>query len=274
VSDEYGVPTLAEVVQKHHEWAARADARMPIGFPVFDNRTGGAAPGEVIMFLAYSGVGKTVFACNVAWHCRRYPTVFFSMEMADFNIARRLAAIHLDVPTRRIENEERQGDHSALDQLVRDFPHLTIYDEPGIGLREMSRVIENVPFQPRLVIIDYLELVKAPSMTAVEGIDAVTRKLRGWARTHDCTVLVLHQLNRAGGGGWEPVKRSDARYGGDFAADYTIGAYKPSLSPDAGMQDDLIVLQFLKTRTDGGLDPIGEAHHWNSETLRITPFRR
>ena len=272
---QYATP-LYETVESHRAWAAQQDARIPIGFPFFDQRTGGVALGEMMMFLARSGVGKTAWACNVAANLRRVPQVFFSLEMQGRYIAQRTAAIHCNVPTKHIEWDLRNhGESSALDQLVRDFPYLSVIDKPGMTLRQMGEALDEVSemwrgVKPRIVIIDYLELIKAASMSAVEGVDGVSRKLKDFAREHDCAVVVLHQLNAAGGEGWEPVKRTHARYGGDVAADYTLAAYRPSLKPDA-YNDGGIWLQFLKTRTDGGLHPGGVWHSFDEATLRIRP---
>lgn len=272
---EYVVP-LYETIEQHREWALRADARIPIGFPFFDIRTGGVALGEVCMFLARSGVGKTAWACNVAEMARRVPQVFFSLEMQGRFIASRIAAIHVDVPTRHIESDLKSyGESGALDQLARDYPYLSICDKPGMTLRQMGAALDELEtmwlgVKPRLVIIDYMELIKSASMTAVEGLDAISRKLKDFARERDVAVIVLHQLNLSDSesGGWSPVRLRDARYGGPTAADYVLAGYRPSVKPGA-YQDGLIQLQFLKTRTDGGLHPGGVGHTFNEATLRI-----
>lgn len=277
MSDDDLIVPLHETVQAHHEWASKADARIPLGFPVIDSRSGGPALGEVVMFLAYSGVGKTAWACNVVVNCRHVPTVFFSLEMQGHAVARRIAAIYTNTPTRQIELDDKfYGYSSALDQMLRDFPYLIICDRPGMSLKDMSKAMELTTkmwhgVRPRLVIIDFLELIKAPAMSAVEGIDNVSRRLHDWAREHDVVVVVLHQVNHAGGNGWEPLTRRAARYGGDTTADYTLGAYRPSLQPGAP-QDGLFMLQFLKTRTGGGLHPTGVAHLFDEETLKIRPI--
>lgn len=272
---QYATP-LYETVESHREWARQADARIPIGYPFFDSRTGGVALGEMLMFLARSGVGKTAWACNVAEMARRVPQVFFSLEMQGRYIATRIAAIHCNVPTKHIEWDLRNhGQSNALDQLVRDYPYLSIIDRPSMTLRQMGEALEEVEsmwigVKPRLVIIDYLELIKSASMSAVEGIDGVSRKLKDFAREHDVAVIVLHQVNLQGGEGWEPLTRRAARYGGDVAADYTLAAFRPSMKPDA-VNDGGMWLQFLKTRTDGGLHPGGVWHAFDEQTLRIRP---
>jgi hypothetical protein len=151
---------------------------------------------------------------------------------------------------------------------------------------------EEVWGQPtKLVIIDYLELVKAPLGTegGVATVDSVSRKLKDFARERDCVVVVLHQLSMGaskskktpGAKGNEtdhghlPVGRLDAKFGGDVAADYTLGVYRPSLDPALEYTErqalaDVIKVQFLKSRGGSELDFWGEAYHYDTESLRIT----
>lgn len=51
---------LGAVAADHREWAGTASARLPLGFSAFDSRSGGVAPGELLLFLARPQVGKCV----------------------------------------------------------------------------------------------------------------------------------------------------------------------------------------------------------------------
>lgn len=269
---------LPDIAEAHAQWAQSDDPRIPLGYPIFDKRTKGAAIGELVMFLARSGTGKTAWGCNVVVNNRRVPTVFFSLEMEARYIAQRCAAIYSNQPTEHIEqNLKNYGTDSALELFVQDFPYLAIIDQPGMGLRDMGKAIGEVTeawggHRPRLVIIDYLELVRAPAMSAVEGIDTISRKLKDWTREQQVVTVVLHQLKQAESkkDDWGPVSRRDARYGGDVAADYTLAAYRPGLAPGSDYPTTDFYMQFLKTRTSGGLHPSGLWHYFDEPTLRIT----
>jgi hypothetical protein len=273
---------LASTVEEQRQWAAGAAPRIPTGYPIMDDLTnGGAAPGEVVMVLARSGVGKTIIGCNIAVNNRGVPTVFFSLEMAGRFLVNRLAAIWSDTPTALIEQQLRDGQPcAALDALVSGFPELTVIDEPGMGLSQMSEALDEVEAEwghrPRLVIIDYLELIKAPGATdGVTQVDKVSRKLKDFARSEEVVVVVLHQVNKGGGEGDQPLTRHDARYGGDVAADYTLAAYRPCLEPGLTMQqyqslEPDFYMQFLKTRGGPRIHPQGVRYHLNVDSLKIS----
>lgn len=270
---------LYEVVHDHIAWAQSDNPRVRLGYPMFDSRTNGVAVGEMLMFLARSGTGKTAWACNVAVANRFTPQVFFSLEMDAGKVAQRMAAIYTDVPTASIEQDITvHGDSGALEAFTRDFQKLAIIDRPGLSLKQMGDALGEITeawggLRPRLVIVDYLELIKAGiAADAGEGVDKVSRKAKDLAREWQVALVLLHQLKKGDGrNDWGPITRSDARYGGDTAADYTLGAYRPGMDPNSGEPMSAFYLQFLKTRASGGLHPHGAYHHWNEDTLKITP---
>jgi replicative DNA helicase len=279
-----GLPSLRDELS---QWALSDIPRVPTGYEIFDSRTGGGiAPGEVMIFLSRTGVGKTWFAINVLANNPAVPAMFFSLEMHGRYILQRLAAVHQNMATDKIEATlMRKGSANAVDQTVRDFPLLLVEDEPGIGLGDMLEVVElygEIHEQPvKLVVIDYIELIKSFGQSQQENVDRITWKLKDFARQADVAVIALHQVKRGESKqgvqnqGHVPLQMTDARFGGEMAADYMMGMYKPSLNPKltpaaATEIDSDVRLQFLKTRTSGGIDWIGKQHHWDAETGRIT----
>lgn len=288
---------LEESAAELTEWASGDSPRIRLGFPVIDDKTqGGPAPGELVMVLARSGVGKTSIGCNIARNVRGTPTVFFSLEMASRMLLLRMASINTNTPTYVVEQQLRyQGRSRPVDSTVEQFPLLSICDDPAMSIKGMGNYLDAAEEEwgepAKLVIIDYLELIKAPLGTGegVATVDTVSRKLKDFARERDCVVVVLHQLSMGaskskktpGGKGNEvdhghlPVGRLDAKFGGDVAADYTLGIYRPALDPalehnDRVALEDVIKVQFLKSRGGSELDFWGEAYHYDTESLRIS----
>ena len=275
--------SVSEAVQSLKDWAAQGpEARVPTGYQNFDRMAnGGVALGELAMFVARSGVGKTLFACNVAINNRDVPTIIFSLEMQARYIAMRLAAIYGRMPSRAIEAQLRsQAPSPALDTLVRDYPLIEIVDTPGISLRGMAERLDDYEarfeMRPKLVIIDYLELVRVVALERNAGIDQLSKALKNFARDTDTATWVLHQLNREGVDPWKPVDRKAIRWDADVAADYTLAAYRPGLNPNlppGPMRESEMqrfMLQVLKTRTSAELNWLGTDLHIDPESMRIT----
>lgn len=281
------------------EWASSTDRRVPTGYHFFDSRTsGGIAPGELCTMICHSGVGKTWFMVNVARNNPRVPTVMFSLEMHARYILQRLAALHGDVPTSHIEQTLGHGRTSdAVQRTIQHYPKLMIEDSPDIGFGDMIEVLreyeEETGEKPKLVMIDYLELIASFADSSGERVDGVARQAKQFAREMDVALIVLHQTRKgevrvpipgtkytkmAPNVGQFPLTTHDARYGGSTQSDYVVGMYRPSLNPelapgDAAYIEHDIRFQLLKTRTDGGVVSNGIQHHWDTRTGRISELR-
>lgn len=275
---------LEETVAEQIKWATTAHPRISIGYDFFDRRTGGgAAEGEVIQFLARTQVGKTAVACNIVRFNREVPTVFFSLEMHGRYIAQRLAAIHGNVGTRQIEEDlATTGQSSHLNQLIVDFPQLSIVDKPGLSVKAMSVALAEATeawgVRPRLVVIDFMELIGGvPGMDSISKVEKLAPLIKDFSRSEDVCTFILHQVGRgAGGNGDQPLSLLSGRYGGEQSADYVLAGYRPCLAPGIDQQtyealEDQIYFQFLKTRSGGGTHPGGMRHRIDPVTMRITP---
>jgi replicative DNA helicase len=272
---------LTEVADEYSEWATSDQPRIPLGYPMVDGRTnGGVALGEVVFFVARPSVGKTAWALNVIAHNPKVPTLMFSIEMHARYIAARLAAISTRTPTRMIEDDMKvKGAAVAMSEVQRQFPNFYVCDWPSISVEKMSENLEKLEdtgVKPRIVVVDYLELIQGYRDSAVEAVDKVAVQLKGFAREHDVALIVLHQVSREqGGNGERPLGLRSGRYGGEQAADYFLAAYRPCLDPNLPADEyrllqDQWYLQFLKNRAGGDIHPAGVMHYMDPTTMNIT----
>lgn len=231
---------------------------------------------------------NTTFALNVlnnVSYFQKQPAVFFSLEMQGRAVVNRLAAIHYDVSTARIERDlktEKRSEH--LDYLDRDFPHLAIVDKSSMTFRQMGKALEEaaeVWRRPvRFAAVDYAELIGG--VRALDGagqVDQVMKAAKNFARDHDVVLMVLHQVSRgAGEQGHRPLSATSGRFGGEQAADYILAAFRPHMNPEIQSQGQGAVdaakkefwLQFLKTRSGHQLHESGVPHNYNPASMRIT----
>lgn len=285
--------SLNEVRDDLVRWATSDIARVPTGFQWIDDPTGGGpAPGEMVLFIARTGVGKTWWALNVLAANPDTPAIFFSLEMHSRYLLKRLAGVYTNTPTKHIEGALReQGYSQALEKTVEDFPHLQFADIPGIGIPDMIAACETYKEErgvaPKLIVVDYMELVQVFGMSDTENVKKLATSLKDFAREVDAVVIVLHQVSRGdrvkrkGGDasysneGHRPLTASDAMYGGEQAADFMFGMFKPSKDPEMPRWERIqrrrdLRLQFLKTRGDEEIDPLFQFQHdWDQPTGRI-----
>ncbi|HEX7099322.1 MAG TPA: DnaB-like helicase C-terminal domain-containing protein [Acidimicrobiia bacterium] len=287
------IQTLDSVQEDLVRWATTGIPRVPTGYRVVDEPAGGGpAPGELLMFIARPGVGKTFWALNVVAKNPHIPTVMVSLEMHSRYILKRLAAIYTGTPTANIEWKLTTEGHSpAVQQTVEAFPRLVMWDEPGVGVDDLHRILDEYrelkQEDPKLVVIDFLELIRSFGATETESVKRIAMELKDFAREQDAVVMVLHQVSRGVAvkergakqafvdEGHRPLTKGNAAHGGEYSADYMVGAYRPALDPALadfqreGMKRDFR-LQLLKSRGDGEYSTKGVQHDWDPATGRIT----
>ena len=266
------VRSSAEYVADLREWAARPDNRIRLG--LFDDDFRGVAPGETLLLIGGSYVGKTNLLMNIIVNRLDTPQLFVSLEMPARQVVQRLVAILYDTPYRRIEDGIRTQEPEVLELLedaVDDLRNVYIIDTP-CSLEEIESEIAALDMDIELVSIDYLELLGGRRDDPLNHVVLTATELKDLAKRHDLGVICLHQPRR--GEGWKPLTMFAGRYGGETQVDYVLGVYRPSLDPEMSEGERYVtrghlVVQMLKNR-DGVLC---DDHHFemDTQTVAVTP---
>ena len=237
-----------------------------IGYPKLNRAlNGGVRPGEVLQYIARSGVGKTTWLVNVIVRVLRYqriPIIFFSLEQQKEPIFEIMMQILM---TAKAENVKRlfKGElldsvHKQLDEIKKNF---IIVDEGGLTLKDIEEYVKladmHIFEQPsRAVFIDYMGYIKGnKGSTGYERTTEIAKELKEFAKRTNKAVFSLHQTSRDGKGGWTPVDMTMARDSGavEESADYMLGGWRPGLNPDLteeekeAMSEDYL-MSILKNR--------------------------
>ncbi len=177
---------------------------VPTGFIELDDILSGLQPGELIVIGARPSMGKTAFGLNLVLHAavkKHIPTMFYSLEMSAKSITQRLLCMQARVDAHKarrgmlatfeIDQMRAALDDMACPLVINDQSSPTVYQVRN-GIRRNSR--EN---PVRLVVIDYLQLMKAPRAENRQvAVAEVSRELKALARELSLPVVVLAQLNR------------------------------------------------------------------------------
>lgn len=210
------LPTVVDLLEKPDE----ASNTIPLPYADLDALTVGGEPGEVIIVAARPGMGKTTFAQDAARHAairHNIPTVFFSLEMSKEELAMRVLCAESRVPIHTMKSRLLQESDWArirdAHQRIADAP-LLIDENPytttahiRARLRGMARPGANGPGPARLVLVDYLQLMKHPgrSDNRQQEVSDISREIKLIAKEFGVTVILLAQLNRG------PEQRQDKR---------------------------------------------------------------
>jgi replicative DNA helicase len=191
---------------------------------------------------------------NVAIH-NKVPVAVFSMEMPGDALAMRMMSSlgRIDqhrVRTGKLEDDEWPRLTSAV-SILADAP-LFIDDSAALTpteVRAKARRLKREHGDLGLIVIDYLQLMQAPSASENRAteISLISRSLKALAKELNVPVIALSQLNRQVEG--RPNKRpvmSDLRESGSIEqdADIVVFIYRDEVynedTPDKGIAEIII----------------------------------
>lgn len=237
--------TLADAMFRH---LARPTAGLQLGIRSLDSAlTPGLLPGQLMVILAKTGVGKTLLLCNLAYNMRKRRVMFITLEMTAEEIWVRLARI------------ARFYDPWLSDDSVAMFyGNLRICDHNRLSEADFEQLVdeytEDVGDKPEIVFIDYLGYYargRSGGSTYEKTSDAVMQ-LKGEAKKFSLSIIAPAQVNRLAKSG-KPIDESDARDSGviEESADMLLGAWRSDDALDTGdnvTPSGKIHLKILKSR--------------------------
>lgn len=203
-------PMLQSALSRIDDRAAAGGRMLGLasGYAELDHHLAGFRPGQMVVVGARPSVGKTALALNIASNVAitGAPTLFFSLEMPQCEIADRLLAMGSGVSMHKI-NSGAGLDSDEIQKLT------VAASEGGIGgcdlfvddnsahsgdsmLQVSRRSVRK--FGIKLILVDYLQLMRPenPRLNRNEQVGALARKVKHIARELMVPVICLAQLNR------------------------------------------------------------------------------
>lgn len=188
-----------------------APTRIFTGIGTLDRMLGGLFPGELWIFAAATGVGKTVLAQQTRRRsCRDgHHVLYASAEMKATHLQRRELATQANLPQGKMRRPDAITDEE-FDRLV----------EAAAGQCDVCRILDGELELSRirraarrmkgrtalsLVVIDYDELVTVEGDTENDQQRNLARAAKSLGRELDCAVILVSQLRKPLAG--EDVKR-------------------------------------------------------------------
>lgn len=179
------------------------------GFRQFDRMTCGLHRGEMTVIAARPSMGKTALALNIAAHVARSmreTVAIFSLEMTRKSVLTRILNAEARVNGHRLRSgmavrEDYARLSATLGQLM-EWP-IFVDDRPAIRPETIvarARALKARMGTMALVVVDYLQLIDAGAGrndNRVQEVSRISRAMLGMAKSLDCPVLALSQLNRA-----------------------------------------------------------------------------
>jgi replicative DNA helicase len=219
---ERGFMPFSQAMANSIEMAERAFKRdgkltgVPTGLTDMDKLLGGLHPSDLVVLAARPGMGKTALACNMAFNAavqavddpeaERFVVAFFSLEMSAEQLATRILAEQIEVPSEKIRRGElNEEDFRRLVQASQRLERTPIFidDTPAITVTALRTRARRLKRQHglHLIAVDYLQLMRptagSKSENRVQEISDITRSLKAIAKELQVPVLAMAQLSRA-----------------------------------------------------------------------------
>jgi 5S rRNA maturation endonuclease (ribonuclease M5) len=226
----------------------RPTAGLKLGFTGLDAAfLPGVLPGQVVVFLAKTGVGKTVLLCNLAYNLRARRVLFITLEMTAEEIWVRIARIY------------RFYHPFASDETIaREYANLRICDANRLSEDDFERLVEeyteDVGAKPDIAFVDYLGYYargRVGGSQYEKATDAIMQ-LKAEGKKHQLAVITPAQVNRGALDG-KPIEGDDARDSGaiEETADLLVGVWRSDDALDlnaGGAPSGKLHMKILKSR--------------------------
>jgi replicative DNA helicase len=208
------VDAMASIDQLH---ARRGMTGIPTGFRDLDKLTSGLNDANMIVIAGRPSTGKTALALNIAENIaldQKLPVGVFSLEMSAQELVKRMLCSRAKVNLRAVaDGFLSERDFHPLTTVASQLMKAPLYidDSANLSIHQLRARARRMKsqFDIRLIVVDYLQLMRAPSrradMSRQTEISDISLGIKALAKELQIPVIVLSQLNR------QPEQREGGR---------------------------------------------------------------
>lgn len=176
---------------------------IPTGWDVIDEITqGGFGMGELIIFAAPPGIGKSWSLVNVAANAVKggKTVVYYTLELSEAMVGQRFDSVFTGIPIPNLkynmEEVERVIGSLKGDLVIKGF------NSGAAGLNALKAHIDRMILQgkkPDVIVVDYADLLKGSAKEKrYEVLEELIVDLRGMAGEYGVPLYTASQINRSG----------------------------------------------------------------------------
>ena len=191
------------------------EEKIPFDIDLLNKITKGGLPKKTLnVFLAGTGVGKSLFMCHHAASCLAISknVLYITMEMAEEKIAERIDANMMNVAIDQLENLPKNTFDNKIQKIVEKGIGKLIIKEYPTGAAHVGhfRALLNElklkkNFTPDIIMIDYLNICSSSRMKGLGSsintyslIKSIAEEMRGLAVEFNVPIVTATQTTRSG----------------------------------------------------------------------------
>ena len=253
------------------------NGQISTGWPSIDRKLyGGFKRGELNIFAAGSGGGKSLFLANlgVNFSLAGLNVIYFTFELSEELVGMRIDSMITDIAAKEIfrniddvEMKVKMTGRRAGGMQIKYMPSGKNCNDLRSYLKEFQ---VKTGKKPDIILVDYLDLMM-PLSVKVSPSDLfvkdkyVSEELRNFAMETQSVVVTAAQLNRSA---VEEIEFDHSHISGGLSkiqtADNVIGIFTSRAMRERGRYQ----IQFMKTRSSSGVGQKVDLE-FNIDTLRI-----
>lgn len=155
-------------------------------------------PGDVVLILADTGVGKTTAVANLAYHSG-LPTLIFELELPGSRMFERCLQMALQKSGDDIFQAYRSGTPPQW-KMLKELKNIFICPLSRMNPQEMERIVDlaelKMGCRPALVAVDYMQLMQGIGGTRYERASYVAEQMKIIAKSTGTIVIEASQAAR------------------------------------------------------------------------------
>ena len=159
--------------------------------------------GELAFIIGDTGSGKTAIIQTIAKSALPLPTLLFELELPSELMFERFVAGETKLECKFVEDAYKSG-QSMPEILEKRFKNLFICTESRLTLQDFENYILRselkIGEKPKVVLIDYIQLVGATGPNRREKVSDIAEGLKILAKVTNTIIIVSSQVRRPGEG--------------------------------------------------------------------------
>lgn len=171
----------------------------------FSDAKGGLRLGSVVVVGAWTSVGKTSLAMNIAYNVASsgVPSAYYSLEMGAVELWSRIIACNTNISAGKILNYPlKREEVSVIDKTVDSLYNIPLYidDKATTSFSKMLRSVRTMvkKYGIKLFVVDYLQIFAQNQRSSNEEsiISGMARECKNICRELNICCILLSQLRR------------------------------------------------------------------------------
>lgn len=204
--------TAKKVVDEYYKTKQTGILGLLTGIRSFDNTFSGLCEPDLFIVAARPGAGKTAFALSITKNIcidRGIPMAWFSLEMSETQLVRRLISIDTNINHEFIRKGTLDSEQEILflesSERVAEAP-LFIEDNSNQNIRSLrtrAHLLKRKNPKLGVIVVDYMQLMSPVQSTGgaaknrEQDVSEISRGLKNLSKELKVPIVALSQLSRA-----------------------------------------------------------------------------